>query len=320
MTAYRLLPLTLVAILALEGCKLKDQVKGFFQGEDHYAAAVTIGGTTYSRDELEHFFDSRLSEFRDPENVDKLKSNLLESFVDEKLLLLQAEKKKVLPGKEVIKAMMDRVSSPDSRGQQMDPARKAELERDVTDSLKMQQYLNEFLLSDVSVSDEDCEAYYKAHLGEYVKNDVVRVREILVDDLALADKILGMLKKSRGNRNFPDLAQVYSKGATAVDGGELGVFQRGDLPEDFEKAIFNLSPGSVSRIVRTAYGFHIFLVEEKIPAHQQKLIEVKAQIKEELRVRREREIINSELESLRKEVPVVIHRELLGFHYIGTRF
>ena len=295
-------------------------MKSFLQGEDRGVAAVTIGERTYTENDLEHFFDSRLSEFRDPGNVDKLKSNLLESFVDEKLLLHQAEKKNVRPDPDVVKATTERISASDGTGQRTDPARKAELERNVTNSLKIQQYLNNYVLKNVSVSDDECEAYYMQHLGEYVKNDVVRIREILVDDLSLAEKILSMLKKARANKNFADLARVYSKGSTAVEGGDLGLFQRGDLPEEFEKAVFNLSPGSVSRIVRTAYGYHIFLVEERVSAHQQKLIEVKAQIKEELRVRRERGIINSELESLRKEVPVVIHRDLLGFRYSGTRF
>jgi peptidyl-prolyl cis-trans isomerase C len=183
----------------------------------------------------------------------------------------------------------------------------------------MQQYLNDYLLKDLIVSDQECESYYLEHLGDYVKNDVVRVREILVDDLALAERIRIQLKAKK-NKNFGDLARVYSKAPSAADGGDLGLFEKGDLPEEFEKAVFRLSPGSVSQIVRTRYGYHIFQLEQRILAHQQKLIEVKDQIKEKLRLAREREIINRELETLRKEIPVVMHRELLGFNYIGTRY
>ena len=135
----------------------------------------------------------------------------------------------------------------------------------------------------------------------------------------MAEKIQDLLK-AKANKNFGNLARVYSRAPSAAEGGDLGLFERGDLPEEFEKAVFKLSPGSVSKVVRTQYGYHIFLVEEKIMAHQQKLIEVKDQIKEKLRLERERAIINGEIESLRKEIPVVIHRNLLGFHYMGTRF
>jgi peptidyl-prolyl cis-trans isomerase C len=65
----------------------------------------------------------------------------------------------------------------------------------------------------------------------------------------------------------------------APDGGDLGTFQKGELPEEFEKAIFPLAPGSVSKIVSSRYGYHIFLVEEKVLAHQQRLVEVKDQIR-----------------------------------------
>ncbi len=313
------LVLSALSLPFVAGCGLKEKARDFLQGEEHQAAAMTIGGQTYSRIDLERFFDSRLSEFRDPANGDKIKSNLLEEFIEEKLLLRQAERKNVQPDLRTVKAMMERVDPAGTERQGEQSAARKELESRVTESLKMQQYLNEYLLKDLSVSDDECESYYKAHLGDYVKNDVVRVREILIDDPALAEKILVLLKAKK-NRNFGDLARVYSKAPSAADGGDLGLFERGDLPEEFEKAVFKLSPGSVSKVVRTQYGYHIFLVEEKIMAHQQKLIEVKDQIKEKLRLEREREIISAEIESLKKEMPVVIHRDLLGFRYIGNRY
>ena len=311
----------LPASLSLASCSLKDRVRNFLQGEEQRAAVVSIGGKIYSRADLEHFFDSRLSEFRDPENADKVKSNLLESFIEEKLWLYRAEQNKVQTDPQVVKAMLEQVSSAAANTPAVgtDPARRAELERSVTESLKIQKYLNNYLLKGLAVSNEECEAYYKTHIQDYIKNDVVHVREILVDDLKLAERIRDRLK-AKANKNFGDLARVYSKGTTAANGGDLGRFQRGDLPEVFEKAVFALSPGSVSKIVRTSSGYHIFLVEEKIIAHQQKLPEVRDEIKETLRLDRERDIINRELASLKKEIPVVIYQDRLDFNYIGTRY
>ncbi len=320
----RILALALMlsfACVSLAGCNFRDRLRAFFQGEERGTAVVKIAGRAYTKADLDRFFDDRLSEFRDPANTDALKSNLLESFVEEKLLLYQADQHKLQPNGQTLKTMLDKMSSAASAGtgERADPSRTAELERNLSDSLKTQQYLHDYLLNGISVTDDECEAYYKEHLSEYVQNDVVRVREILVGDLAQAQKLLASLKANR-NKNFADLARVYSKGASAPDGGDLGTFQKGELPEEFEKAIFPLAPGNVSKIVSSRYGYHIFLVEEKVLAHQQKLVEVRDKIREKLLLDRERDLINKELASLIRRIPVEVYRDRLDFNYIGTRF
>ncbi len=308
------------ALLLSTGCGLSDRIRGFFGEDDRSGAAVKVGNKLYSKSELERFFDSRLSEFRDPADADKVKSNLLESFIEDRLLLTAAESRNVEPNPQVLKTMMEKMAAGSAdRPETADPKRDAELKKNLAESLKMQQYLHDYLLKDISITDEECEAYYKDHLSDYVRNDVVHVREILVDDSALATKILGLLAKDRG-RNFAELARTYSKGPSAADGGDLGTFQRGELPEEFEGVVFQLTPGTVSKVVRTKYGFHIFVVEEKIPAHQQKFWEVKDQIKERLLQERERELINKELASLADRIPVEIYRDKLDFTFKSTRF
>jgi parvulin-like peptidyl-prolyl isomerase len=310
----------LPALFCLAGCGLRDRIRGFFQDDGRNAAAVSIGEKTYTKAELDHYFDSRLSEFRDPAEADKIKSNLLESFIEDKLLLHEAEFHKVRANPQLLKTMMENMTAGDEeKTGPPDPKKEAELKRDLTESLEMQQYLHDHLLKDIAISDELVEAYYMAHIGEYVRNDLAHVREILVEDAAQAQKILESLAKKK-NKNFGELARVYSKAPSASEGGDLGTFQRGDLPEDFEKAIFPLAPGTVSKAVRTKYGYHIFMVEEKIAAHQQKLWEVKDQIRERLQQEKERELINKELATLAARIQVRIQRDKLDFKYIGTRF
>ncbi len=303
----------------ISGCGLKERLRSFLQGAPDNTQVVRLGDTVYSKAELEYFFDSRLSEFRDPANADTVMSGLLESFIEEKLLLKEAERRNVQPDRAALRAMMAEISSAGAEEQGVDANRTAQLERSVADSLKMQRYIHDYLLKDVEVTDEECEAYYQENLSEFVRNDVVHVREILVDDLALAERILAMLKANR-NRNFGELARLHSKAATAASGGNMGRFERGDLPEEFEKVIFRLTPGSVSKIVRTRYGYHTFLVEEKIKGHQEKFYEAKDRIREKLLLERQREVLAREVQSLVKGTPVEIYRDNLGFNYTGTRF
>ncbi len=279
-----------------------------------------MGGKEYSRDDLDRFFDTRLSEFRDPADADAVKSNLLDSFIEERLLLHAAEARKIEPDRRLLKGMMDQIaaSAPDSQ-EQADPKRDADLEKNIIESLKMQQYLHDYLLKNISVPDQECEAYYEQHQGDYVRKDVVHVREILVDNEEQAKKIADSLRSNR-NKNFAEMARLFSKAPSAGDGGNLGTFQRGELPEEFEKVVFKQPPGTASNIVRTKYGYHIFLVEERISAHLQRFWEVREQIRERLQQERERELIAKELADLAVRVPVIIRRERLDFNYVGSRY
>jgi parvulin-like peptidyl-prolyl isomerase len=323
MSLKRRLPAGIVVSLTLSfftGCGLKDRVRSFFQEDDRNPIVVRVGDKAYTKVELDHYFDNRLSEFRDPTDADKIKSNLLESFIEDKLLLSQADRLNVQANPQMLKSMMENMTATDEeRAAPTDPSKESELRRTLTESLKMQQYLHDHLLNEISITDQECEAYYLAHIGEYVRNDLAHVREILVDNAEVAQKVVDSLAKKK-NKNFAELARVYSKAPSASDGGDLGVFQRGDLPDDFEKAIFPLAPGTVSKVVRTKYGYHIFMVEEKIAAHQQKFWEVRDQIRERLQQEQERELINKELASLASRTVIRVDRDKLDFKYIGTRY
>ncbi len=311
----------MATILLLAGCGIPGRIRSFFHDPQVGDAAVRVGDKTYSRADLERFFDSRLNEFRDPDTADKTKSNLLESFVEEKLLLGQAERVKAEVEPQAVQAMLQKIagSGVEVPGRRTEAARDTELERNVAESLKIQAYIHNHLLKDVALADEECEAYYESHMSDYVSNDRVHVHEILVDDPGRAQKIEAMLAAKR-NRNFSDLARLYSRAPSAADGGDMGIFQRGELPEEFEKVIFSLRPGTASRIVQTSYGYHIFLVEEKILAHQQRFWEVKEAVREKLLLERKRAVIANELKSLASHVPVEVYWDKLGFNYVGAQF
>ncbi len=299
--------------VCLAGCGLRDRAT---QGEST-APIVKVGERGYSKADLERFFASRLNEFSGSASADAARSALLDFFIEEKLLLHQATLLKIEPDSRALESMREKVAA-GSGGNSADLRRDKQFEQGIEDSLRIQAYLSGHLFKNLAVTREECEAYYKEHLDEFVRNDVVHVGEILVGTDAQAKKIQALLKANR-NRNFHELARIYSKAPTAAEGGDLGTFQRGELPEEFDKVVFPLAPGSVSKIVRTQYGYHIFLVEEKILAHQQKLFEVEDQIREKLLLERQRAALAGELASLAQRIPIEVDRERLEFNYTGAR-
>jgi len=75
---------------------------------------------------------------------------------------------------------------------------------------------------------------------------------------------------------FEKLAQKYSEDITAVQGGDLGYFSRGQLEPAFEEAAFALKPGEVSGLVQTLYGYHIIKVEEALLDENDEIVQIRA--------------------------------------------
>ncbi len=293
-------------------CAVVEEVDTFFRPDQQSLVALRIGVLEFTQSDLQRHFDSRLRDFQDWEHMDRAKSGLLDGFIEEHLLLQEANRRGVAPDIAAIKATMQQILVDD-------PARESavrddDLEQVITESLRSQRYLNDYVFKDIQVSRDECRKFFKEHGDEFSQKDLVDVREILVDNITLAEEIRDALKENR-NQNFAELARLYSLAASASEGGRLGRIEPGELPEEFEKVIFRLAPGSVSKIIQTKYGHHIFMVEEKILAHHQKFYEVEAQIRDKLRLEQERERLVTELQSLLNRTEVEIHPERLDFEY-----
>ncbi len=72
-----------------------------------------------------------------------------------------------------------------------------------------------------------------------------------------------------GGEAFEDVATDASDDAvTAARGGDLGTFAEGDNDPALDAAAFGTEAGALSEVVRSAYGFHIIRVDEKLPAEE----------------------------------------------------
>lgn len=60
--------------------------------------------------------------------------------------------------------------------------------------------------------------------------------------------------------NFAETARTNSQDTqTARQGGSLGIFPRGAMVPEFERALVALRPGQISPVIETSYGYHIIL-------------------------------------------------------------
>lgn len=140
------------------------------------------------------------------------------------------------------------------------------------------------------VSDEEAKAYYAAHSDTLVQKEEVNARHILLKveesaDQKEVDKVLARIEKIReralAGEDFPKLAQEYSEGPSAPNGGDLGWFGRdGGMVKAFEDAAFSLAKGEVSQPVRTRFGWHIIKIEDRKDPSQMTFEDVESEIKQ----------------------------------------
>lgn len=94
----------------------------------------------------------------------------------------------------------------------------------------------------------------------------VHARHIL---LATEADAMEVLVKLQAGQNFATLAGQYSLDRGSKDqGGDLGFFPRGVMAHQIENVAFALSPGQISGIVHTDFGYHVIQVVERDPARQ----------------------------------------------------
>lgn len=106
----------------------------------------------------------------------------------------------------------------------------------------------------------------------------------------------------RANGRFEELADRYSD--CPGRGGDLGVFARGEMVEEFDAVVFGLTVGTVSAIFRTCFGFHIAKLYERRLAGVRSLKEVRGEIEQELWGRRKDEAIHSYVSGLRSRAEI----------------
>ena len=140
----------------------------------------------------------------------------------------------------------------------------------------------EDLIDEIEVSEEDVAAAYQSRIEEFRTPERRTVEQLLASEQATIERAAERLA---GGATFEQVASEIE--GVSVD--QLGVVSRGDLPADFEEAIFALPEGEVSDPVNSAFGWHVFRVTEIQPEQTVPLAEAREQLARELALEEARE-------------------------------
>jgi parvulin-like peptidyl-prolyl isomerase len=151
----------------------------------------------------------------------------------------------------------------------------ADWEKSIEKKLLTNELIHQQVNSKVSLSDKELRDYYDKNHNEFHKKEQVKALHIMVES---EEEIREIQKELRSKqKTFPALAMEYSLGPEGAQGGDLGYFEAGQMPEEFDD-VFKLKINKVSDIIKTPYGFHLLKVVDKIEERKMDFVESKSRV------------------------------------------
>ncbi len=161
----------------------------------------------------------------------------------------------------------------------------------------------------VNVKREEQQKYYEEHKAEFMREERVFLREILISTegkdaaaTAVAEKkAKDISARAAKGEKFADLARDNSDAQTARQGGDIGGFEKGKLRSDIESQIWTQPRGFVTQPIKTGNGFLILRVEDHQKAGQASFEEVENEIMDKMFSPRMQPAIREYLTKLRQD-------------------
>jgi len=193
--------------------------------------------------------------------------------------------------------------------------------QDAIDRILSDYYLREQVYSKIKITDAEIKEYMDKNPDSFQAPEAVRVQHILIrlgrevkpDEVeAKQKKAEEILAKAKAGEDFNELVKTFSEDKSSQNkNGELGYLAKGRYGKEFDERVFNLKPGEISPAIRTARGFQIFRVQERRPAGERSLSEVRPWITSRLKTVKEQEARDAAVKDLMEKYKVNIHKELL---------
>lgn len=242
-------------------------------------------------------------------------SRLFDNFVEEKLLLVETRNQNFALSQEEKRTYLAKLT------REVKPENgKVAWSENETKVLYERLLIEKFtadLVKNIEVKPEEIEEYYEANKRNFLRPELVKVSQILFSTEDKAVEILERLMQG-SEQDFRNIATEISEGIEAVKGGEMGVFQLGQLPNEMEKVIFSLEEGEVSQVVESAYGFHIFRLDKIFQPELISMDEAAPEIEVKILGQKIKTFMSEYMENLKTRTAWDVYTQNLGFPYMSS--
>jgi peptidyl-prolyl cis-trans isomerase SurA len=262
--------------------------------------------------------------------TEERQKNALRDLIDQSLLVQRAKDMGISVEPDVIK-QLDQIRLQNNLDS-MEALEKAvssqgmnweDFKNNIRNGLLTKRVINDEVGSHITIGQDEIEKYYNEHKQDFVRPEQVALRSIEVatqgkSEAEIADlkkKAETALKRVKDGEDFGEIAKRYSDGATAKQGGYLGIYKRGELSKELEDVVFKMKKNDLTDVMETKQGFLILQVLEHYDEGEQSLAKVKNEIEEKLYSDRMEPALREYLKTLREQSYVIIkpgYQEIAG--------
>jgi len=143
-----------------------------------------------------------------------------------------------------------------------------ELKKQFLEGVLIQEIRRQDIEERVRISEPEIEQRYRENVDEFVQPPQVRLRELVIhigevgeaDARARIGEARAMIESGT---EFHEVARVRSESGSAESGGDLGLFEVGELDEAFREVVAGLETEQVSEPLRIGDSFYLLRVDER---------------------------------------------------------
>ena len=213
---------------------------------------------------------------------ERLWKDALESMIDNKVMLIQAQKDSVVVTNEQVNRQMDvrvqeliQQAGSEAALERAFGKSVAELRREFREPFREQLVVSQLqsqVMGEVTITRPEVEAFFATFpedslptIPEQVAlSQIVLIPEISQDARQSAlDQAKMVRERIMEGESFEEMAQEFSDGPSAPRGGLIPMLPLSDLVSEYAAAASALQPGEISEVVETSFGFHVIRLNKK---------------------------------------------------------
>lgn len=180
---------------------------------------------------------------------------------------------------------------------------------DMRNNMVTQRVVRQEVSGKINIKKEEVAKYYEEHKGEFIREEEVYLREILLSSegkspaevAGLEKKAQEIVARARKNEKFSTLVRDFSDSATRNEEGDIGWMKKGMLNAQIEELVFQGKKNIVTDPIKLPNGWLILRVEDFHQAGQAELEQVQNEIMEKLYMPRFQPQMREYLTKLRME-------------------